>query len=318
MLQPVPFDPAVAAALSTLPETEPTAYTAAKLPELRAAMAAQFAPVPAVIGDRPVDHTEHIVPGPAKLAVTVFSPRGSREPAGCLYNIHGGGMMLGNRDMDTPRLVALVLELGVVAVNIEYRLAPEHPDPVPVEDCYAGLLWTVENGARLGLDPDRVVVMGGSAGGGLAAGVALLARDRGGPRLAGQLLLCPMIDDTDTSVASRQYAGLGPWPREVNRAGWAQLLGERAGTDAVSQYAAPSRATEFGGLPPAFIEVGSAEGFRDEDVEYASRIWAAGGRAELHVWSGGCHGFDLYAPDAELTRIALTARASWLQRVLGS
>ena len=191
--------------------------------------------------------------------------------------------------------------------------------PPPVEDCYAGLEWMAENAADLGVDPSRIVVMGGSAGGGLSAGVALLARDRGGPDLAGQLLLCPMIDDLNTTPASHQYTGLGTWPRELNLLGWQALLGEKAGDPnaEVSIYAAPARATDLANLPPAFIEVGSAEMFRDEDVAYASKIWAAGGQAELHVWSGGCHGFDMFAPESALTAGALASRENLLRRVLG-
>ncbi|RKT87803.1 Acetyl esterase/lipase [Saccharopolyspora antimicrobica] len=307
---PVPFDPEIAAVLGP-PDGTPPEYTAETLPELRRAMASMFPTAADVIGDRPVEVAEHTAGG--GIAITVLSPRGLDHPVPALYNIHGGGMMLGNRDMDNQRLVDLVLELGVVAVNVEYRLAPEHPHPAPVEDCYAGLVWTAAHAAELNIDPARIVVMGGSAGGGLSAGVALLARDRGGPALAGQLLLCPMIDDTNTTVASHQYRGLGPWPQETNIAGWSALVGDAA---EVSPYAAPSRAADLSNLPHAFIEVGSAEGFRDEDVEYARRIWATGGRAELHVWSGGCHGFDIYAPAAEITRAALAARLSWLRRVL--
>src|SRR5699024_3349446 len=146
--------------------------------------------------------------------------------------------------------------------------------------------------------------------------VALMTRDRGGPALAGQLLLCPMIDDTNTTVSSHQYTGLGTWPREMNLLGWQALLGEAAGGDYVDAYAAPTRAQDLSDLPPVFIEVGSAEMFRDENVDYATRIWATGGDAELHVWSGGCHGFDMYAPEAEITKAALSARTSWLRRVL--
>ncbi|MDA3645241.1 alpha/beta hydrolase [Saccharopolyspora indica] len=307
---PVPFDPEIESALGVPDGTTPE-YTAETLPEMRRAMASMSPTAADVIGARPVEVAEHTADG--GIAITVLSPRGLDHPVPALYNIHGGGMMLGTRDMDNPRLVDLVLELGVVAINVEYRLAPEHPHPAPVEDCYAGLVWTAAHAAELHVDPARIVVMGGSAGGGLAAGVALLARDRGGPALAGQLLLCPMIDDTSTTVASHQYQGIGPWPREATIAGWSALVGD---AEEVSPYAAPSRAADLSNLPHAFIEVGSAEGFRDEDVEYARRIWATGGRAELHVWSGGCHGFDIYAPAAEITRAALAARLSWLRRVL--
>lgn len=318
---PVPFDPEIEPALALVVQPDAPPFTPEAVPAMRKAMAALFPPAAEAVGDAPVDVVERTIPGPEgapDLEVTVISPRWLDHPVPGLYNIHGGGMMVGHRNMDVPRLLALVLEHGVVAVNVEYRLAPEHPHPAPVEDCYAGLVWTAEHASELSIDPDRLVIMGGSAGGGLSAGVALLARDRGGPRLAGQLLLCPMIDDSNTTVSSHQYSGLGTWTREANLAGWRMLLGDAAGTGTASPYASPSRATDLSGLPPAFVEVGSAEPFRDEDTEYALRIWATGGQAELHVWSGAFHGFDMYAPDSELTRAALAARDSWLRRVFGT
>ncbi|GIH71959.1 alpha/beta hydrolase [Sphaerimonospora thailandensis] len=318
----VPFDPALNEVLERMPRTAGPAPSLESIPAMREAGRAMFMPsVAEVIGTREIDAEERTIPGPdgaPDLEITVLRPRGLSAPVPGLYNIHGGGMISGHRYMDTARLADLVAELGVVAVNVEYRLAPENPDPAPVEDCYAGLTWMSRNAAELGVDPGRIVVMGGSAGGGLSAGVALLARDRKGPHLAGQLLLCPMLDDTNTTVSSHQYDGIGTWPRAMNLLGWRALLGEQAGDPAadVSIYAAPARATDLSGLPPAFIEAGSAEMFRDEDVAYATRIWAAGGQAELHIWSGGFHGFDVFAPDHELTRAALAARLSWLRRTL--
>ncbi|MFT4233233.1 MAG: alpha/beta hydrolase fold domain-containing protein, partial [Leucobacter sp.] len=198
------------------------------------------------------------------------------------------------------------------------RLAPEHPAPAPVEDCYAGLVWVAEHASELGIDPDRIVVMGGSAGGGLSAGVALLARDRNGPSLAGQMLLCPMLDDTNSKPSSHQYDGFSPWPRHMSLLAWRALLGEGAGDPSaeIDVYSAPARAKDLSGLPPAFVEAGSAELFRDEDVEYAGRIWSTGGQAELHIWSGAFHGFDVFAPDHPITRAALATRSSWLRRIL--
>jgi acetyl esterase/lipase len=221
-------------------------------------------------------------------------------------------MVLDNRFSDLPRLVALIEEFGFVAVTVDYRLAPEHPHPVPVEDCYAGLVWMADNAGELGFDPAKLIIGGGSAGGGLSAGVALLARDRKGPDLAGQLLLCPMLDDRNDTASTREYAEAGVWSRRSNEFGWQSLLNGRT-----SPHAAPSRATDLSGLPPAFIEVGVAEIFRDEDVEYARGLWLAGVPGELHVWAGAYHGFDRLAPDSEVTRAALAARSSWLRRIIG-
>lgn len=204
-------------------------------------------------------------------------------------------------------------ELDAVFVSVEYRLAPEHPDPAPVEDCYASLVWAAE----LGFDPTKLVISGGSAGGGLAAGTSLLARDRGGPPLAAQVLIYPMIDDRNETVSSHQIDGTGVWDRGSNDTGWDALLGDRRKTDQVSIYAAPARATDLSNLPPTFIDVGTSEVFRDEDVAYASAIWASGGHCELHVWTGGFHGYDSMAPFAALSIATQDARLNWLRRTLG-
>ncbi|QIM16238.1 alpha/beta hydrolase [Leucobacter insecticola] len=263
---------------------------------------------------------ELVIPGPADapdLEITVFSPRErGASPLPILVNYHGGGMIVGHRSWEHGRVIDLVARHGVIGVNVEYRLAPEHPFPAGVEDAYAATVWAARHATELGGDPGRLIVMGGSAGGGLAAAVSLMARDRGGPAIAGQLLLCPMLDNTNTTVSSLQYDGIGTWSRDAALLAWKCLLGEELAysLDAPA-YASPSRATDLSGLPPAFIEVGAAEMFRDEDIDYASRIWAIGGSAELHVWSGGCHGFDMYVPESEITRAALAARDSWLSRI---
>lgn len=320
----VPFDPEVAPVVAAMAANPQPPLNAQTLPGARQG-AAELFPSPAELAaGRGVRVEERVIPGPAgapELEVTILTPEGHAvgdAPVPGLYNIHGGGMIVGHRYWETSRLLDLVAELGVVGVNVEYRLAPENPYPAGVEDCYAGLSWMSEHAAELGVDPGRIVVMGGSAGGGFSAAVSLLARDRKGPALAGQLLLCPMIDNTNTTVASRQYDGIGTWQRETNVFAWECVLGAAlAASPDAPAYAAPSRAADLSGLPPAFIEVGSAELFRDEDAQYASRIWATGGEAELHVWGGGCHGFDIYAPDAEISRAALASRSSWLRRILG-
>ncbi len=144
-----------------------------------------------------------------------------------------------------------------------------------------------------------------------------MARDRGGPLLAGQMLMCPMLDDRNDTPSSWQMAGRGVWDHTANETGWSALLGESRGGPDVSPYAAPARAADLSGLPPAFVDVGSAETFRDEDVAYASRIWQAGGIAELHVWPGGFHGFTMMAPDTAVSRAASAAQVGWLRRLLG-
>lgn len=254
----------------------------------------------------------------AEIVATVVSRAGHTGTGPGIYHIHGGGMIAGLR-MDGLLWVApWLLAHDAVAVTVEYRRAPEHQDPVPVEDSYAGLTWMAEHAAEIGVDPDRILIAGASAGGGLAAGVALLARDRQGPKLIGQMLIYPMLDDRHVTVSAGQYDGLGVvWDRTISLWAWECLLGDSFGGDDVSIYAAPSRATDLTGLPPAFIDAGSAECFRDEDVAFASALWAAGVQAELHVWPGGFHGFDGMAPHAAISKAAVAARDAWVARLFG-
>lgn len=275
------------------------------------------------IAGRPVTAEELVIPGPEgapDLEITVFRPAHPAAPAlPILVNFHGGGMIVGHRSWEHGRVIDLVERHGVIGVNVEYRLAPEHPYPAGVEDNYAATTWISEHATELGGDADRLIVMGGSAGGAFAAAVSLMARDRGGPAIVGQLLLCPMLDNAHTTPSSLQYDGIGTWTLQANLFAWECVLGEAlAYSEHAPAYAAPAREADLSGLPPAFIEAGSAEMFRDEDTDYALRIWATGGQAELHIWEGGFHGFDVYAPESEVTRAALAARDSWLARVLGT
>ncbi|MFC3983267.1 alpha/beta hydrolase [Streptosporangium jomthongense] len=320
-VSPVPFDPELGQLLAAMRgDSPPQPLNAETLSASRAGLEAMAQPAAVVIGDRPVEAEERTIPGrpgAPDLAVTILRPKERVPGAPGLYNMHGGGLVMGDRHMDTPRLVDMVVEFGFVVVNVEYRLAPENPGTGPAEDCYAGLLWTADHAEELGYDPERLIVMGGSAGGNLAAAMSLMARDRKGPKLAGQLLLVPMLDDRNESVSTHQYDGIGTWDRAANLFAWKSVLGDGVGGPDVSPYAAPARATDLSGLPPAYIELGSAELFRDESVEYASRIWAAGGEAELHVWNGGFHGFEMYFPDSGLGRDALRTRDTWVRRILG-
>jgi acetyl esterase/lipase len=208
------------------------------------------------------------------------------------------------------------IKRGAICVTVEYSLAPEHPDPAALEDCYAGLIYLVDHAAGWNVDPERILIAGVSAGGGLAAGVALYARDHAGPTLRGQLLLAPMLDDRADPESTGAFSSVGIWSEESNRTGWRARLGDIAGGPLVSPYSAPARAETYVDLPPAYLEVGSAELFRDEVVRFAQGIWRDGGSAELHVWAGAFHGFDFFAPSAWVTGSALETRRRWVVRLL--
>lgn len=315
-----PFDPELAAVLAMFGEALPATMTPDMISPTREAIAA-MPPLPDEALARGGTYTveERRVPGPdgaPDITLLICRPAAASGTVGAIYHIHGAGMVMGNHRMGLDKVLDLAAPLRLAVVSVEYRLAPEHPDPAPVEDCYAGLVWTSRHAAELGIDPGRIVVSGRSAGGGLAAGVALLARDRGGPALFGQLLDYPMLDDRNDTVSSVQIDGIGVWDRTSNQTGWDALLGDRRGGSDVSSYAAPAREADLSGLPPAYIAVGSAEVFRDESVAYASRIWQCGGVAELHVWPGGFHGFEAIVPEAAISRSAIMARADWLRRLL--
>lgn len=315
---PVPFDPEVGAALAAFGGFPP--ITPDLIPLFRQGLPGVEQPTLASFErDGAFTVSERDVPGPdgaPDVRLLVCRPTGATTALPGVYFIHGGGMVLGDNRSGVDEALDWAQELGMVVVSVEYRLAPETPHPGPVEDCYAGLVWTAAHAAEIGVDPDRVVVAGGSAGGGLSAAVALLARDRGGPALLGQLLVYPMVDDRNDSPSAVQMGDTGTWGRTANDTGWTALLGAARGGPDVSPYAAPARERDLSGLPPAFIDVASAENFRDEDVAYALRIWRAGGSAELHVWPGGFHGFDVFAPQAQISQEARAARLRWLRRLL--
>ena len=315
---PVPFDPELAVVLEEI-----SAYVNPGLaPDAIPAFRETLGPVPSnadLSRGGAFTVTERLVPGPAgapPVPLLTCLPAGATAPTAAICYLHGGGMISGTSRTGLLPMVENAQQAGAAVISVDYRLAPETPYPGPVEDCYAALAWTAGHAADLNLDPGKLVVAGNSAGGGLAAAVALLARDRGGPALAGQLLSSPMLDDRNESPSSWQMAGLGVWDRTANETGWGALLGASRGGPGVSPYAAPARATDLSGLPPAFIDVGSAETFRDEDVSYANRILQAGGQAELHVWAGGCHGFAGVAPQAAVSRNATEAKRRWLRRIL--
>jgi acetyl esterase/lipase len=234
----------------------------------------------------------------------------ARGPGSAVLYLHGGGMILGLEHLGVVYDLAVreyVATSGVPMLMVDYRIAPEHPHPTPVEDCYAALRWLADNASRLGVDTARIAVMGDSAGGGLAAGVALLARDRGGPALAQQILIYPMLDDR-AQHPDPQLVPFLTWTYDDNVTGWAALLGESAGTDTVSAYAAPARTADLTGLPATYLDVGDLDIFRDEDIIYARRLSDAGVPTELHLHPGCPHAFEALAREADVSQRAIGDR----------
>lgn len=311
------FDPELRAGLAIVGGMFPPTVTGDLIDFMRMSYAGP--PLETLIGGRSIRCEDRVFEGyeghPLKASVFRHEHVSGRRP-GVLF-VHSGGLMFGDRFSGLDRMIDFVERLGVVLVSIEYRLAPEHRDPYPREDVYAALEWMASHAESLGVRLDRLLIAGASAGGGLAAGAALAARDRGGPRLCGQLLDYPMLDDRGITKSTRQFDGIGVWDRVSNETGWGALLGDARGGPNVSPYAAPARATELYDLPPAFLDVGSAEIFRDETVAYADALWNAGGQAELHVWPGGFHAFDIFAPHTALSRGMIATRSAWMSRVLG-
>ena len=301
----IPLDPEIAPDLAealALP-----AFSQENLASFREDVLAANVPV----SDR-VEWSDHVVGDAAR--VRIYQPRGERRTRPCLFAIHGGGYIAGDYEMENARFDRLCQEMDLVGVSVEYRLAPECPYPGPLEDCYAGLAWTFEHAAEIGVDPDRVGITGLSAGGGLCAALALLVRERGELDVQYQLLECPMLDDRQ-STASSQAEDLLGWRRESNTFGWKSYLGELYGLDDVPGTAAPAREKDLSGLPPALILIGGADGFRDESIDYALRLGAAGVETELHVYPGVPHGHAVLVGTDVLRRWTRDSD-DWLARQL--
>lgn len=313
-------DPELAPLLDLLP---PLDLNAATLAAIRAEQAARPAPPADTLPDfSAIVVTERRVPGPPgapAVRVLIYLPRPAApaQPVPALLWIHGGGYVLGSADLDDIPVKGMVAALGCAVVSVDYRLAPETPFPGPVEDCYAALHWLYANAADLGVDAARIAVGGISAGGGLSAALALLARDRGVVPLAFQLLICPMLDDRTAVAEPHPYTGEFGWNRQANDFGWAALLGpdQEPGGAGVSPYAAPARATNLAGLPPAYISVGGLDLFVEEDLEYARRLIRAGVATEVHVYPGAYHGFSR-AAQAQVTLAAERTKLAALRRAL--
>lgn len=313
-------DPALLPVLDVFPTIGLTNELLAPMRE-----AERFAQLPIAMSDEVREGVEvavRTVAGPAgapDITLTIYKPRGAIELLPCIYHIHGGGFVGGAAAQLEPLHRPAAFELNCIIVSVDYRLAPEHLFPAAIEDCYAGLAWTFANAGALGIDPTRVGVMGESAGGGLAAALALLARDRGEYKLAFQHLIYPMLDDrTCVATTPNPVAGEFIWTLHNNTFGWTSLLGHEPGRDGVSPYAAPARATDLTGLPQTFIACPTLDLFIDEDIAYATRLARAGVRVELHVYPGGFHGFDIFGGDVPISTRARRDSREALKRALAA
>lgn len=253
---------------------------------------------------------EHPIP------VRIYRPEGVREPAPVLVYFHGGAFVAGDLDTEHDRCLGLAVEAGCLVVSVAYRRPPEHPFPVPGEDCYAAVCWVADSAAGLGADAARIAVGGSSAGGTLAAAVAMMCRDRSGPAPVLQMLLYPALDDRLDSASMRRYPRTAAWHREDSVRMWHHYLAGNAEHRA-SPYAVPARCTDFSGLAPAYVLVAEVDALRDEGIDYAARMMEAGVSVELHHFAGAFHGFDAAVPHAGLTKRALAEQSAALRRVFG-
>ncbi|MFE6307251.1 alpha/beta hydrolase [Nocardiopsis sp. NPDC057823] len=272
-------------------------------------------------GRVPADMTvrHRTVPGPAgapPVEVWVYRPRSAPSTTPALLWVHGGGHLIGHPAQDERGSVGFARELGITVVAVRYRLAPRHPAPAGLEDVHAALEWMAASAGELGIDPGRIAVGGASAGGGLAAALALLCHDRGGPRPVFQLLVYPMLDDRTALRTDIDTANMYLWSPSANRYAWSALLGRPPGSDGVSPYAAPARREDLSGLPPAWIGVGTNDLFHDEDVAYARRLEEAGVPCALSIVPGAFHGFEVPFADTGVVRGFRRAQTDALRAAL--
>lgn len=291
------------------------------IPATRAMVDGMLSGVNAEAGTLPgVDIEDRNVPSHesgVEVPIRIYRPSAASAALPVLLWMHPGGFVIGSIEMDHLTAMSLAKDLGCAVVSVNYRLAPEHPYPAPLEDCYGALQWAGANAAEFGFDASRIAVGGASAGGGLAAGLALLARDRGGVMPMFQLLIYPGLDDSNIEPASATLPDNLFWSRSASRIGWNAYLNGKAASADVPAYAAPIRATDMSGLPDTFIGVGTADMLLDENVAYAERLAAAGAKVELRVYPGAFHAFEGFAPQARVSQEFAADRSQALRRAFG-
>ena len=259
-----------------------------------------------IAGIETLEIEDRLVPGwegDPDVAVRVYRPKDRAGPVPGVLLIHGGGFIIGSVEAEHAGAAMTAIATGAVVVSVEYRLAPEHPFPAGLHDCYSALVFLAGAAGDLGVDADRLAVSGASAGGGLAAATALLARDLGGPTLCFQMLLIPELDDRLETPSMRTFVDTPLWNRPLAELSWKAYLGADAGAADVPVYAAPARATDLSGLPPAYISTAENDPLRDEGILYGLRLLQAGVSVELHQFPGTFHGSTL------VTSAAISRRA---------
>lgn len=286
------IDPELLPVLEMLPAFE---FSAETLPAIRGGAGGRMvAPI-----ELPVAPVEKVIEGPdGPIEVFWYDPSPGAKDRPALLHIHGGGMVIGSARLMQQGPSALAASLDVPVASVEYRLAPDTPFPGPQEDCYAALVWLAKTAAELGVDPDRIGITGESAGGGLAASVAQMARDRAGPKLVAQILTYPMLDHRvggERDPWRNRHTGEFIWTRSSNQFGWESLRGDYSADDARKGWFSPSLAEDLAGLPPTWIGVGNLDLFFDENLDYARRLVDAGVPVELHAYPGAFHGFNMLA-----------------------
>jgi acetyl esterase len=311
------YDPAVEEQASMLPRLDISDPPLARntLQSFLAALAERGFQRPS---DDRVEEIERTIPGPEgapEVPIRIYMPKERTEAGAGFVNFHMGGFIFGDLEMEHLRCLTMAAEGGAVSIGVDYRLAPENPFPAGVEDCYVALQWVAEHAKELKIDPAKIAIGGGSSGGNLGAAVALMARDRGGPKVAFQMLFYPVIDDRCETVSMKNGTDLYAWDYQNSLDMWDQYIGKER--DNVSPYAAPARAKDLSGLPPAYVITCEHDSLRDEGIIYAMRLMAAGVPVELHNYPGTVHGFDLLTA-TDISARALKEGAEAFRRMMAS
>ncbi len=319
------YDPELADIVPFLP----TVIDWSDIPQARANMEQLI--LAAAPGDPPPDQVtfeDRSIPGPVgapQVLVRIYRPMAATSPSPALLYIHGGGFCFGSIETEHLGAASVAIGTNAITVSVEYRLAPEHPFPAGAEDCYAALVWMKNEAISLGIDPDRIAVTGSSAGGGLSAAVALMARDRGGPQLCFQALGIPELDDRLDTPSMKAFTDTPLWNRPNAEMSWRCYLGENPGENLpqnhddspgeVSPYAAPARSEDLSGLPPAYISTMQFDPLRDEGIHYALRLLESGVTVELHQFPGTFHGSSLVT-SANVSKRATAEMSLAIRRAL--